>query len=197
MKTCPKCSLSHDDSVIKCTYCGYDFVEEQSGNAQAAFNQPSGGENATNGFNQQNGNYQYNNAYNPYSAPQVKYCPRCGNQCDPRAVICVKCGAQFAPIQPVYDDHPTVGMKILSFFVPLVGLILYITDKDKRPVSAKAYGKTALIGFCVSLVLSILFSLIIPLIFGIAIFSDPNIGYSYNYSYEMLLSLSRFLSQFR
>ncbi len=178
MRKCPKCSLIHDDSVMKCTYCGYDFTEED-----AVINEPVAEPVAESVVEapaespveteivepdpqptpvdppvQNNGNY------NPYGAPQFKYCPRCGNQCDPKAVICVKCGLGFENFNPVVDDNPSAGLKVLCFFFPIVGLILYLVNKDKKPLSAKAYGKWGLIGFIVNTVFSFVGSIISSII---------------------------------
>ena len=53
-------------------------------------------------------------------------------------------------------EGATTGMKVLSFLIPLVGLILFIVDKDKKPVAAKDELKFAAIGFGVGLALYII-----------------------------------------
>ena len=53
-------------------------------------------------------------------------------------------------------EGATTGMKVLSFLIPLVGLILFIVDKDKKPVAAKDELKFAGIGFGVGIVLYII-----------------------------------------
>ena len=63
-------------------------------------------------------------------------------------------------------DNPSTGLKVLSFLIPLVGLILFLTKKDSEPVSAKAYGKMALIGFIVGIALSILWFIVGVVILG-------------------------------
>lgn len=171
MKKCPQCSLNLDDNVMKCSYCGYDFTAENFNNGTVVVNEPiyqtipeAPAQPVANGYqNQQTPPPPYQQGYNPYATPQPqgKYCPRCGNLCDPLAAICVKCGMPFnnAP-QQSFDDTPSTGLKILCFFIPLVALILYITNKDKKPVSAKAYGKMGIIGFAVSMGLSIVSSVL-------------------------------------
>ena len=57
-------------------------------------------------------------------------------------------------------DKPSTGLNIISFLIPLVGLIIYLTQKDQFPVKAKSSGKSALWGFGVSFALGII-SLII------------------------------------
>ena len=63
---------------------------------------------------------------------------------------------------------PFRRIEFLSFCIPLVGLILYLTWKDQKPISAKAMGKAALIGFIVSFVLSIAYYIIVFVIIGAA-----------------------------
>lgn len=202
MKKCPKCSLIHDDSVMKCTYCGHDFTEvaEEAATevinveetttptpdeapvepapevpAQPVYNQ------YTNGSESQTPPPPYNQqGYNPYGAPQGKYCPRCGNLCDPNAVICVKCGMSFGPMpQQNTDDTPSALLKVACFFVPIVALILYLVEKDKKPISAKAYGKWGIIGF-------VIFNVGLPIISAIftTIIGLFNVGNSYIYGFE-------------
>ena len=38
---------------------------------------------------------------------------------------------------PAVNDTKSVGLTILSFFIPLVGLILYLVQKDEKPIQAK------------------------------------------------------------
>ena len=57
--------------------------------------------------------------------------------------------------QPVYvfkeQDSKSAGYSILSFFIPLIGLILYCVWKDQFPIRAKECGKWALINVGISL----------------------------------------------
>lgn len=197
MKKCPKCSLNLDDSVMKCTYCGYDFAEEAVEAPAEVINteevneapvEPAPEVPAQPVYNQYNNggsqqtppppNYNNQQGYNPYGATQGKYCPRCGNLCDPNAVICVKCGMSFGAVpQQNVDDNPSTGLKVLCFFFPIVALILYLVEKDKKPVSAKEYGKWGLIGLAVNVGLSIISSI------STAILGLFNAGNAY-YAYE-------------
>lgn len=60
-----------------------------------------------------------------------------------------------------YSDMPSTGYNVLSFFFPIVGLILFLVWKDEFPVKAKAIGKWAIIGFCVGIVFAILCTIIV------------------------------------
>lgn len=58
--------------------------------------------------------------------------------------------------QPQYvNDSGSFGWAVLGFFIPLVGLILYLVWKNEKPLSAKKAGVGALVGFIVSLLLSL------------------------------------------
>ena len=87
----------------------------------------------------------------------MKFCSKCGKECVDEAVICTGCGCQFPPMvggRPItayaHGDAPSVGFAILSFFIPLLGLILWLIWKDQYPLKAKSCGKGALIGVIVS-----------------------------------------------
>lgn len=73
----------------------------------------------------------------------MKYCVRCGGEMADTAVVCPRCGAQTVP--PV-EDKPDTAMNVISFFIPLVGLILFLVYHDRQPRKAKSAGKFALIG---------------------------------------------------
>lgn len=139
MKNCPNCNaVYNDDMQIKCSNCGVDLVTSYQ--QQARFNNVPPQNNYTN--------------YNAYNA-RFKICPHCGNHCDPRAVICVKCGIQFPEMMNkgnAVNDEPSPIVKVLCFFFPILGLILYLVNMNEKPVSAKAYGKSSLIGFIVGVV---------------------------------------------
>ncbi|MBQ6052952.1 MAG: zinc ribbon domain-containing protein [Clostridia bacterium] len=62
------------------------------------------------------------------------------------------------------QDAPSFGYAVLGFFIPLVGLIIYLSAKDSTPMKAKSAGKGALVGFITNIVLSILLSGIYVLI---------------------------------
>lgn len=119
------------------------------------------------------------------------YCANCGQPVFPNPTgTCPNCGApmeqnaptgavppQYAPppyVPPMpypmpptvsYEDADTI-LKIVCFFVPLVGIILYFVDRDTKPVAAKQCLKLSLIGMGVSVGLSILAVVIWLFVFG-------------------------------
>ena len=79
-------------------------------------------------------------------------------------------GGQPGYQQPPYGgmpnnaDVPSSGMNALAFFIPILGLVLYLVWKDQFPVKAKAVGKWALISFIsgiVFYVITMIFSIVV------------------------------------
>ncbi len=83
------------------------------------------------------------------------FCKNCGKQIDENAVVCPHCGVA---ISSALADSGSFGWAVLGFFLPLVGLILYLVWRNTKPQSAKKAGIGALVGFVVNIVLSIVFS---------------------------------------
>ena len=94
----------------------------------------------------------------------MKYCSHCGQPVDDNAVVCVKCGC--AVNAPANDDAPSAGMAVLGFFIPLVGFIFYLIDKETHPLKAKSAGKGALIGFIAGIVLSVIYGVVMGSMLG-------------------------------
>lgn len=88
------------------------------------------------------------------------YCKNCGEQIDDKAVICPKCGVaqRYIGEEVNVNDAPSTGFAVLCFFFPIIGLILYLVWHNTSPLKAKSCGKGALIGFCVGIAISIIFT---------------------------------------
>jgi uncharacterized membrane protein YvbJ len=91
------------------------------------------------------------------------YCKKCGKQVDDNATFCPYCGENLQqqsnypqPTANNEQDKKSAGFDVLAFFIPIVGLILYLVWKENYPIRAKDIGKWALIGFIVDVVFSIL-----------------------------------------
>ena len=97
------------------------------------------------------------------------FCSKCGKEVNDEAVVCIHCGCAIENKKSSLtdsNDAPNIGFAVLGFFIPLVGLILYLINKDTAPLKAKSAGKGALIGFCVSLVFSMIYGVIVGSIIG-------------------------------
>ena len=113
----------------------------------------------------------------------MSYCSQCGKELVQGAKFCQSCGTpvesaavagasggssagycQQQNAQPNYNyveqDIPSTGLNVLAFFLPLVGLILYLVYVDSTPRRAKDIGKFALIGFGVGVALGVIGAII-------------------------------------
>ena len=84
----------------------------------------------------------------------IKYCPECQKENDVNATKC-ECGYEFV-IKEVEDEIastntivfvdrvPQFLWKLVGFFCPIAGLVLYILWKKKWPERSKNAGKFAL-----------------------------------------------------
>jgi hypothetical protein len=88
----------------------------------------------------------------PKAAPAdgpTMFCQHCGEKILKDAVICPHCGCATGKTNK--EDEPSIGLNLVGFLFPLVGLILYCVFLSDTPKKANAIGKWALIGFCVGL----------------------------------------------
>ena len=87
------------------------------------------------------------------------FCSQCGKEIPDDATFCNFCGAPVGTrgeSATEGTDEPDTVLNVLSFLIPIVGLILYCVNINKFPKKAKTLGKWALIGFGVSLVIGII-----------------------------------------
>ncbi len=133
----------------------------------------------------------------------MAFCTKCGTQLDDNVVYCTVCGTptgnqqqnyqQPTYQQPVYqqpyngyqyenpNDSGSIGWAFLGYFIPIVGLILFITWNKEKPKCAKKAGIGALIGVIVNFV-------VLPIIFAIVV-SLLGIGLASSEYYDFISSL--------
>ena len=99
------------------------------------------------------------------------YCKNCGKIIDDSATYYINCGTKFDNNINETDDRSSFGVAILGFFIPIVGLILFLIYEGKKPKRAKSAGKGALIGFITKVVLSIIL-VILYAVFTASLFSN-------------------------
>lgn len=92
------------------------------------------------------------------------YCKNCGKNIDDSSTYCINCGTKFDYNIDQSDDHSSFGFAILGFFIPIIGLILFLVYEGKKPKRAKSAGKGALIGFITKIVLSFVLVILFPII---------------------------------
>ncbi len=132
---------------------------------------------------------------------EVMFCRNCGKQLNDGDKFCPACGTSIASANnaehtsenfPPVRENPTpaqnnnvqnalrpgdsasVGWAFLGFFIPIVGLILYLIWKQDYPVKAHSAGKGALVSVVVGVVCSIILTILISCITCAAFMSIPN-----------------------
>lgn len=106
----------------------------------------------------------------------MPYCTQCGKEMDENASFCPQCGTPrgggyreqpYDPSQndpynnprpqyqaaPAQYDSGSIGWAILGFFIPLVGLILFLVWIGNKPKSAKMAGLGALVNVIFNIVI--------------------------------------------
>lgn len=58
--------------------------------------------------------------------------------------------------EPTNKDEPEMWMRVVSWFIPLVGIIYYFLERKNSPNKAKSYIQASLIGLAVSIIISII-----------------------------------------
>lgn len=98
----------------------------------------------------------------------MKFCSKCGKEIMDDAVICMNCGCavENQPIAKNEIDEVSVGLCILSFFVPLFGVIYWPIKHKETPKKAKACGVTAIVSWAVGIVFSIIYAVALGAMFG-------------------------------
>ncbi len=96
-------------------------------------------------------------------ADQYTTCPNCGstnltvqNNAQPQMNVYQQPVGQPVYNQPVQNQKGNIGWGILGFFVPIVGLILYLVWKDSKPGDSKVAGMGALIGFGITFLFNVI-----------------------------------------
>lgn len=84
------------------------------------------------------------------------YCINCGNKLDDGAIFCSKCGIYTDDYIKNKDDKPSFILEFFSFFVPLFGLIMYLSLNNSKPNRACLCGKFALFGFIVNILIFVI-----------------------------------------
>lgn len=128
----------------------------------------------------------------------MSYCPNCNSPLPQGAVNCPNCNApvnqaennanpqnmDYSAYQQGFNQNPnmyqmppqeekaSVGLAILSYLIPIAGLIIFLTQKDKKPKTAKVSGICALVSFIINMVLSIVIGVAGGLFLGSEIVDD-------------------------
>lgn len=92
---------------------------------------------------------------NPHPTnPNLKYCRHCNNEVAVTAITCPKCGGNVSN----NSNENFQTEIIISFLIPLVGLILYAVNSNNNPVKAKKVLTAAGWGFAFGIIIWVLIS---------------------------------------
>ena len=168
MKVCRNCGAPLDDNAQFCGECGTP-VQNNSQNAES-LNQSVQSQYVTQAQQPMNQGYQQSMQQGYMQQPMQQGSQQPMQQGYPQQI---HQGYIQQPMQQSYQqsyqpgnayisyEDAGWGFKILSFFFPLIGLILWIVKKDKEPVAAKTCLIWAGIGLGAGIIFSILMTIIL------------------------------------
>ena len=161
---CKNCGQPLEDGALFCANCNAPVEGFSAGNAAQPQTPPV---NAGNSYSAQP-QAPYDAPQQPYGAPQQPYgAPQqpYGTPQQPYGAPQQPYGAPQQPYgypgQPMVSQEPaSMGLRVLCWFFPIVGIILYFVKKDEKPVYAKQCGKAALISIIVNIALSFVYTIV-------------------------------------
>ena len=98
-------------------------------------------------------------------------CPKCDKKETKKTVKTEKVKTEKVKEEPVKEEKANFGWGVLGFFIPVVGLVLFLVFMNKKKSLAKTAGIGALIGVIKNVIVIILYYLIM----FVGIFSIVNI----------------------
>ena len=92
------------------------------------------------------------------------FCPICGNRVDRWERVCPYCRYALdpsavtpAPVE-VEGDAPNPGFALLGFLIPIVGVILHLSIKDRYPRRARSARNGAIYGVFIYIIIGAIYS---------------------------------------
>ena len=89
----------------------------------------------------------------------MKFCRHCGSEMMDAAVVCTKCGCPVVKEKKVSDPGLSGAEKVVSFLVPIIGIILWLVNRNSKPVSSKEALDCAIGGFFINIALILIISM--------------------------------------
>ena len=85
------------------------------------------------------------------------FCTHCGKEIAENAVICPDCGCPTMHYRPPHIPNPankkSIGFAVLGFFLPFVGLLLYILWRNSLPKKEGSCATGAIINLSLQMLL--------------------------------------------
>lgn len=96
----------------------------------------------------------------------IMYCPKCHKAMDPELPNCKYCGFlnkeyDYSKDRTIKVDYKNPIFNILSLFIPVVGLILYFSNKNSNPNMSKSIIHYTIGGIVIYLIMYLLFFVVI------------------------------------
>ncbi len=84
----------------------------------------------------------------------MKQCYRCGFQMFDRETKCPNCGYGYESKRGSgFGDRASIFLVIVSFLIPIIGLVLGLVKRSTQPRAAKKYFLSAIIGWVVAAIM--------------------------------------------
>jgi len=90
------------------------------------------------------------------------FCSNCGKEIDKNSDVCLNCGKLVRKNNEI-EDKPDVFLNVISFILPLIGVIIYLIIRKDTPIQAKSVIESAK----KSVTLVIIIMVILGIIFAI------------------------------
>lgn len=83
----------------------------------------------------------------------MKYCSNCGKQVNDEDKICMHCGSKVGKSQSTQPDSAGILSLLVSFLIPLFGLLVYGANHVVYPKKSRSCLIAAGLGFLINLIL--------------------------------------------
>lgn len=87
----------------------------------------------------------------------MKDCVNCGTELPEGVAVCPQCGATAENEKPAVQKVK-IGLAVVSFFIPIAGIVLFFTKKKTQPKTAKACGFAAAAAIIIAVIAGLICS---------------------------------------
>ena len=101
------------------------------------------------------------------------YCPKCGNEVNDDAEVCVHCGCSLTKTKPEYKESKTGLGVVMALFLGIIGLIIGIMLYPSGTIARKTFIKA----WCITYAVVFVFAIILVIIIFATVASIPTYYY--------------------